>query len=134
MNKGNSFIESENSNSFRFIPLKEQILKLDESISNIRDDYNENIKNASIVRNQMKQMDDNSRIKCSELTYSLINDIKNFEYDFNQMKESNKNELYLIKQEVQGIINEKRNIMRLLIIVNTRLSQLEHDIGVGYSL
>jgi hypothetical protein len=134
MNKGKSYIEYENSNSFRFIPVKEQIIKLDETISKIREDYNENVKTASMIRNHFKELDDISRIKLSEMTHNLINEIKNFQEDIYKIKDSDKNELYFIKQEVQGLINDKKNISRSLIIINTRLSQVEIDIGVGYNL
>ena len=58
-----------------------------------------------------------------------MEDIANLEKDFRKLQAMDINEIAFLKQQVGQLINEKTKIEQSTIILDTRINQIEHDVG-----
>ena len=58
-----------------------------------------------------------------------MEDIANLEKDFRKLQAMDINEIAFLKQQVGQLINEKTKIEQSTIVLDTRINQIEHDVG-----
>lgn len=112
------------------MPVKTQIRKLEELISEIRKDLGENTKQGQIARSQNMSLEHQNKEKCNQLTKSLMDDLFSFDKEFKRIIQSDKNETDFLNKQLNGLIMDKTNIDQIRVSLDNRLRICENEIGV----
>ena len=116
----------------RNVPIKIQIKKIEETISELKKDISENKKNGLILKSENESLNHRVKEKCNEITKLIIDDLSNLDKDFRRIISNDKNETDFFKQQVSSLIQEKTNLQQKTIVLETKIRQCENDIGIDF--
>jgi hypothetical protein len=126
----NGIINSEDSSqSYKNITIKDKIKTLEDTVNEIENDYDENVRLGIILRSEMYKLDNRTQESINDIITTTSCELSNFSEELKRLKKNDKSELNLLKQEIGLLLNEKMKIKLGIISINTRLSQMEIDIG-----
>jgi hypothetical protein len=82
----------------------------------------------------MYKLENETNEKIKNLIRTISCELSDFSNEINKLKQSDKSELYLLKQEIGSLLEDKRKIKISLISIDSRLTQMEIDVGKDYIL
>ena len=115
------------------IPAKDHLKKLEIILEEIRNDYFTNVNEGNRLRSQIVTIEHITKENCNELVKSLINDLHIIRTQIIEIRDNDRSDNEYLKQQTQYLIAEKIKIQNELSLLNTKLNQLEVDVGIGYS-
>ena len=92
------------------ITVKNHIRKIDESISEIRKDCDENKKVVGLFKQDLNVLGHKTKEKCNELTKLFMDDLHNLEKEFKRTIQSDKSETDFFKQQLHALNTDKIKI------------------------
>jgi len=96
----------------------------------IKNNLNENKKNAQIMRSENITLEHSTKQKCNDLVKTIMDCLSDLEKDFKRAIQSDKKETDFIKAQVNGLISDKTKLQQSVISMNTRTTNCENDIGM----
>jgi hypothetical protein len=114
------------------MPVKTHIRKMEETIAELRNDLNNNLKNGQLLRAENAGLQSKTQEKCNEITKCIMDDLYNFEKDFSRIKQNDKTETAFFDQQIKSLQQDAVKLKSNVIQLDSRLRSCENDIGVDY--
>jgi len=114
------------------LPVKPHIRKIEENISSLKADLNENIKNGQILRGENIGLEHKSKEKCNDIIKSLMDDLYNFDKDLQRIMQNDKAETNFFKQQLNALNQDKLKLQQSVIILDSKMKSCETDVGIGF--
>jgi hypothetical protein len=102
---------------------------LEDILNEIQFDFHENINKGIILRSESNNLENETILDINNLRKTISSELMNFHNELFKITQHEKSELTLMKQEISCLLNDKIKIKLELNSIDTRLSQLENDIG-----
>ncbi len=114
------------------MPVKTHIRKMEETIAELRNDLNNNLKNGQLLRAENAGLQSKTQEKCNEITKCIMDDLYNFEKDFARIRQNDKTETAFFDQQIKSLQQDAVKLKSNVIQLDSRLRSCENDIGVDY--
>ena len=114
------------------MPVKTHIRKMDETIVELRNDLNNNLKNGQLLRAENAALQSRTQEKCNEITKCIMDDLYNYEKDFARIKQNDKTETAFFDQQIKSLQQDSIKLKSQVIQLDSRLRTCENDIGIDY--
>ena len=114
------------------LPVKPHMRKIEENISSIKSELNENIKHGQILRGENISLEHRTKEKCNDITKSLMDDLFNFDKDLQRIMQNDKAETNFFKQQLNALNQDKLKLQQSVIILDSKMKSCETDVGIGY--
>ena len=92
-------------------------------------DLNENKKESQLLRSELATFEHQAVELNNETLKEIMEDIMNLESDFRKLQNMDVNEQNFLRQQVQHLIGEKTKIEQSTLVLDTRVSGIEHEVG-----
>ena len=125
----NMRIEEMNINK-KNMPVKTHIRKMDETIAELRNDLNNNLKNGQLLRGENSALQTKSQEKCNEITKCIMDDLYNFEKDYARIKQNDRTETQFFDQQIKSLQQDSVRLKSQVIQLDSRLRTCENEVGV----
>ena len=107
--------------------------KMDDVISGLKTDLNENRKCGQILRADNIGLEHKTKEKCNDLTKSLMDSLYNFDKDLQRVMQNDKAETNFFKQQLNSLNQDKLKLQQNVIILDSKLKSCETEVGIGWN-
>jgi hypothetical protein len=114
------------------MPVKTHMRKMEEAISELKNDLNSNNKNSQMLRAENAALLSRTQEKCNEISKAIMDELQNFEKDFTRIKQNDKTETAFFDQQVKSLQQDAVRLKSQVIQLDSRLKSCEVDVGVDY--
>ena len=109
--------------------VKNRIKQIERSMSDSKRGLNDNRKETQVIASELSSMDIKHRENTNEILKEIMEDVLNLEKDFRKLMEVDINEVNFLKQQIHQTNVEKSKLQQNIIILDTRTSAVENDVG-----
>ena len=92
-------------------------------------DLNENKKESQLLRSELATFEHQATELNNETLKAIMEDIMNLESDFRKLQNMDINETNFLRQQYNQLINEKTKIEQSALLLDSRISAIEHEVG-----
>ena len=96
-------------------------------------DLNENKKESQLLRSELATFEHQAVELNNETLKEIMEDVINLEHDFRKLQNMDINENNFLRQQVQHLIGEKTKIEQSTLLLDTRVSSIEHEVGFEWT-
>ena len=90
---------------------------------------NDNKKEVQLLRSELATFEHKANEATNDTLKEILEDIANLERDFRKMQTMDINEISFLKQQVSQLNGEKMKIEQSVILLDTRINSIEHEVG-----
>ena len=90
---------------------------------------NDNKKEVQLLRSELATFEHKANENTNDTLKEILEDIANLEKDFRKMQAMDVNEVSFLKQQVGQLNQEKTKIEQSVVVLETRINQIEHEVG-----
>ena len=109
--------------------IKPRIKSVQANIGDFTRYLNENKKEVQLLRSELATFEHKANEMTNDTLKEILEDIANIERDFRKMQGMDINEISFLKQQVGQLNQEKTKIEQSVVVLETRINSIEHEVG-----
>ena len=109
--------------------IKPRIKTVQVNIEDFTRSMNDNKKEVQLLRSELATFEHKANETTNDTLKEILEDIANLERDFRKMQQMDINEVSFLKQQVGQLNGEKTKIEQSVILLETRINSIEHEVG-----
>ena len=117
-------------NTGKILSVKAHMRQMNEEISEMKQQLSENKKNGQLLRSEHIALENKTKDYCNNILKSITSDLTSFTNDLTRIMQSDKAETEFLKQQVNGLVQDKTRLKQTVIGLESRLKQCMLDVGV----
>ncbi|OMJ95797.1 hypothetical protein SteCoe_689 [Stentor coeruleus] len=122
------------SPSDRQTDIKEFIVHIHRQLDILSRVMHESKQDYEQIRNESRIIETNNQEANNDITNRILDDVEKLEKEFKSLVSEEKSEISFLKQQITALNQEKMKLEQNILLLGTRVEEVERNIGIELSL